>query len=127
MNQTILCLETQPNMARLTSWVMEPQGYDVLWAASEDEGLLMADVFTPAVILMDISNFPHIDVAEVARKLRSHKKEQIAQAPIVGVVDMELQDLFATATDGFFDRVLSKPVTQTQLRQHVVTLLSKRS
>jgi DNA-binding response OmpR family regulator len=125
MNQTILCLETKPNMARLTSWVMEPQGFDVLWASSEDEGLLMADVFSPAVILMDISNFPLIDVAEVVRKLRAHEKEKIAKAPIIGVVDVELQELFATATDDFFDQVLSKPFTQSQIKQQVASLLSK--
>ncbi|KXO96470.1 PhoR family transcriptional regulator [Tsukamurella tyrosinosolvens] len=67
---TVLVIEDEPALARLTQEYLTRDGFDVTTAADGERGLALARELDPAVILLDIG-LPRIDGLEVCRAVRS--------------------------------------------------------
>lgn len=67
---TVLVIEDEPALARLTQEYLTRDGFDVTTAADGERGLALARELEPAVILLDIG-LPRLDGLEVCRAVRS--------------------------------------------------------
>ncbi|AUN38758.1 response regulator [Tsukamurella tyrosinosolvens] len=67
---TVLVIEDEPALARLTQEYLTRDGFDVTTAADGERGLALARELDPAVILLDIG-LPRLDGLEVCRAVRS--------------------------------------------------------
>ena len=68
----------------LVKRVLQFRGYNLLEAANGTEGLATAEAQPVDLILLDI-NLPDLDGYEVARRLRSSSKLQLAYIPIIAI------------------------------------------
>lgn len=76
----ILLVDDQPFFNKLHSDMLLPRGYHVLVATSGREGIELAQLHHPDLVLLDVE-MPEIDGFEVCRVLKENK--QTAQIPIV--------------------------------------------
>ncbi|CAM3721963.1 response regulator [Tsukamurella ocularis] len=67
---TVLVIEDEPALARLTQEYLTRDGFEVTTAADGERGLALARELDPAVILLDIG-LPRLDGLEVCRAVRS--------------------------------------------------------
>lgn len=121
-NQTVLCIEEKPSLTRTVGWFLQAHGYDVLWAASGEEGLLMAEVYRPALTLLDVS-LPDMDGEEVMNRLRTHTDSVVAASRVIGVMDKQTRTKTEPLSAAYYDQIVSKPVAHTQLRSRLLALL----
>ncbi|HOP05721.1 MAG TPA: response regulator transcription factor [candidate division Zixibacteria bacterium] len=68
----ILVIEDDPDLGSLIKYNLQREGYDVEVAISGEQGLDLADHFSPDLVLLDIM-LPGQDGFEVCRKLKSDK------------------------------------------------------
>ena len=106
-NQTILCIEETPNVTRVISWYLQDHGYDVLWAATGEEGLQMAESFLPDVTLVD-GALPGMGCEKVLMQLRSHQNQKVAKSRIIGVMDKQTRDKTGPLVAAHFDQIVPK-------------------
>src|SRR5439155_16173904 len=66
---TILVVDDEPRIVRLVRSNLEPAGYKVLTAADGEQGLRMAEMHDPDLIVLDIM-MPGMDGWEVCRRVR---------------------------------------------------------
>ena len=66
---TILMIDDEVNARKVVKLLLEREGYRVLTAANGEEGLILAKVERPAVILLDIM-MPKLNGYETLKRLR---------------------------------------------------------
>lgn len=69
MTQTVLIIDDNANIRKMTSLRLEREGYRVLTAQAGEEGLRAARAEHPQVILLDVL-MPDLDGREVLRQLK---------------------------------------------------------
>jgi two-component system KDP operon response regulator KdpE len=74
---TILVVDDEPRIVRLVRSNLEPAGYKILTAADGEQGLRMAEMHDPDLIILDIM-MPGMDGWEVCRRVR-----EFSTVPIV--------------------------------------------
>ena len=75
MGRTVLLVEDESNIRKMTRARLEREGYTVLTATQGDMGLTMAKREQPDVILLDVL-MPIIDGREVLRRLKADAATQ---------------------------------------------------
>lgn len=78
--EKILVIEDEHDIRELISYNLESEGYDVIKAASGNEGIEQARKKLPKLILLDIM-LPDVDGLEVCRKLK--RDESTRDIPII--------------------------------------------
>ncbi|MFC1967499.1 response regulator transcription factor [Chloroflexota bacterium] len=73
MNKKILVVEDDPSSLRLTTYVLESNGYEVLSAMNGLEGLKKAQNENPDLVILDVM-LPGIDGFEICNHLRADPK-----------------------------------------------------
>jgi len=81
-NQTILCIEDEPEMIDLFRVILERKGYNVVGAVGGQEGLDALETTTPDLILLDLM-MPDVDGWEVFRQVRANPR--LEKAPVIVV------------------------------------------
>ncbi|KAA3660359.1 MAG: response regulator [Chloroflexi bacterium] len=122
-SQTVLCIEETPNVTRVVNWFLQAHGYDVLWAATGEEGLKMAESFLPDVTLVD-GSLPDMSCEQVLMALRSHQNQKVSESRIIGVMDKKTRDRTGPLVTAHFDQIVPKPVIYNQLRSRIFSVLS---
>ena len=69
-NKTVLLVDDDANIRKMTSVRLEREGYRVLTASSGEQGLMLALAERPDVILLDIA-MPGMDGREVFARLKA--------------------------------------------------------
>jgi len=82
MAKTILYVEDNPDNRLLIKRILNAEGYRMLEAATGEEGVSIAGLSIPDMILLDI-NLPDIDGYEVTRRLRANSA--LMQVPILAI------------------------------------------
>ncbi|CAB4877171.1 unannotated protein [freshwater metagenome] len=90
VEQTIIVIEDDPNIADLLDTYLRGAGFRALQAATGERGLELIEQHAPALAILDIG-LPDIDGFDVCRRIRAK-----GALPV----------LFLTARDGEIDRVL---------------------
>lgn len=83
----VLVIEDNPDNMRLITYALQRAGYEVLQAASGEEGVPLAIRVRPFFIIMDI-NLPGIDGLEATRQIRSSKAD--GTIPIIAITSFAM-------------------------------------
>ena len=87
MSARILLIEDQADNRRIVRDLLHSAGYDIIEAATGEEGVTLAAAHLPDAILMDIQ-LPTIDGYEATRRIRANP--QLRKTPIIAVTSYAL-------------------------------------
>jgi len=117
---TVLCVEDNQDNRVLLRRILQAEGYAVLEAANAFEGLQMALVQRPDLILVDI-NMPHIDGLTLASRLKAYPG--LANVPVIAitanVMHGDRERSLAAGCDGY----IQKPIDIDALPGQVARFL----
>ena len=80
--RTILAIDDEANSRKMVKLLLEREGYRVVTTANGEEGLLLAKVEQPALILLDVM-MPKMDGHETLRRLRAD--QDTSEIPVIMV------------------------------------------
>jgi len=124
MTKRILVVEDDPNTARLISYTLEQEGYEVLTASNGIEGLKKAQEEEPELLVLDVM-LPGLDGFEVCHRLRSEPRT--AALPILMLSAKAQETDIATGIKMGADDYLAKPADPLEVVEKVRTLLQQRA
>lgn len=122
MDNKVLYIEDNPDNMTLVKRALESRGYVLLSAVNGIDGVNVAETEEVNLILLDI-NLPDIDGYEVARRLRSSAKRQLAHIPIIAVTANALKGDAERALSAGCDVYMSKPINIRELWARVEAFL----
>jgi two-component system cell cycle response regulator DivK len=114
MKKNILCIEDNPDNMLLVKRVLQARGYNVLEAKNGLEGISIAENQSVELILLDI-NLPDVDGYEIAHRLRTSVKSQLAYVPIIAITANALRGDAEKALEAGCDVYMSKPINIREL------------
>jgi two-component system cell cycle response regulator DivK len=115
----VLVVEDNPKNMKLVRDVLEYAGYEVIEATSGEDGVRLAEVERPQLILMDLQ-LPGIDGVETLRQIRVGRDGQGGQdTPVVAVTAFAMDEDRARAFASGFDGYVEKPISVRALPQQV--------
>ncbi|MGW6280147.1 response regulator [Kribbella sp. NPDC055071] len=112
----ILVVEDNPKNLKLVRDVLQFSGYEVIEATSGEDGVRLAALEEPDLILMDLQ-LPGIDGAEALRRIRAG--ERTHAVPVVAVTAFAMNDDRQNAFDSGFTGYVEKPISVRRLPQQV--------
>lgn len=122
MTHNVLYIEDNPDNMMLVQRALESRGYRLLKAVKGLDGVATAEQEQVDLILLDI-NLPDIDGYEVARRLRTSGKRELARIPIIAVTANALKGDAQKALDAGCDVYMSKPINIRELWARVAGFL----
>jgi CheY-like chemotaxis protein len=121
---TILIVDDDPDIVRLLTMTLRPEGFRLLSASDGNEALELARVERPDLLLLDW-NMPGCDGLEVCRALRAESDSSLRDVPVVLLTaQAEAQDTTAGFAAGVTDYV-TKPFKPAHIRSRVHTWLRR--
>jgi DNA-binding response OmpR family regulator len=124
MKKRILLVEDDPSAARLVSYTLEQEGYEVLTAPNGVEGLRKAREEEPDLLVLDVM-LPGLDGFEVCHRLRS--EPQTAKLPILMLSAKAREADKATGINVGANDYLSKPAAPDEIAARVANLLAEKN
>lgn len=106
---TALIIDDEPQIRRLLRVTLEANGYQVIDAATGQDGLVQAAQYRPNVILLDLG-LPDVDGVSVLKRLREWSRVPII---ILSVQDRDAEK--AAALDAGADDYVTKPFGSAEL------------
>jgi two-component system, cell cycle response regulator DivK len=122
MGNTILCIEDNPDNMMLLRRILEFSGYRLLLAKTGHDGLSLAAAEDVDLILLDI-NLPDMDGYEIARRIRAHQKQTLAQVPIITISANALKGDAQKALAAGSNLYMTKPIDIHELSARVKSYL----
>jgi len=121
----ILSIEDNPDNMMLLSRIFSRENYRLMEARNGMQGLNIAESQDIDLILLDI-NLPDIDGYEVARRLRSSRKSELADIPIIAITANALRADGRKCIDAGCNRYMSKPIDIQELWDTVEALVPSK-
>jgi two-component system, cell cycle response regulator DivK len=112
MSNCILVIEDNEDNRQIIRDLLISLGYELIEALDGAEGVAMAQIHRPDLILMDIQ-LPEIDGYEATRQIRT--VPELAQVPIIAVTSYALSGDEAKARDAGCNGYVAKPFTPREL------------
>ena len=112
MTKRILVVEDQEDNRKIVRDLLSSAGYEVIEATTGTEGVAVAEVETPDLILMDIQ-LPGIDGYEAARQIKANPA--LRHIPIIAVTSYALSGDEAKAVEAGCDAYFAKPFSPRKL------------
>ncbi|HEX5087414.1 MAG TPA: response regulator [Nocardioides sp.] len=123
----ILVVEDNPKNMKLVRDVLEYAGYEVIEATSGEDGVRLAELERPQLILMDLQ-LPGMDGTEALRRIRVGRDGRDGQdTPVVAVTALAMDEDRARALASGFDGYVEKPINVRRFREQVEGFLAGRS
>src|SRR5262245_10130387 len=124
---TILLVDDDPDIVRLLTMTLQPEGYRLLSASDGNAALEIARAERPDLLLLDW-NMPGRDGLEVCRALRTESDRDLRNVPVVLITaQVGAEDTAAGFAAGVTDYV-TKPFQPAHIRSRVhAWLLRKRT
>ena len=119
---TILIIEDNDKNMKLVRDVLQAKGYTTLEAGTAEDGLRLAALQNPDLILMDI-HLPGMSGIDALKVLRA--QPSTARIPIAAVTASVMQQDRAQIIDAGFDAYVSKPISLKEFLETVRTLLER--
>jgi len=117
----ILIIDDEEQMRRLLQVALNAHGYATALAGSGQEGLGVATVFRPDLVILDMS-LPDLDGIEVVKNLR-----QWSQVPLIILSVREAETDKIAALDAGADDYVTKPFSMGELLARIRTALRHSS
>ncbi len=119
----VLVVEDNKDNLELMSYALRRAGYEVISAATGEEGIELALSEKPCFILMDI-NLPGIDGIEATKRIRSSEAD--GRVPIIAITSYamrgDMEKILAAGCDGYFE----KPIDPLTIVEQIVWLLETK-
>ena len=90
----ILMIDDEPNHLKVVKLILEREGYRVLTAGNGEEGLILAKVEQPHVVLLDVM-MPKMDGYEALRRLRAD--QDLKNTPVIMITARGTEHDIATS------------------------------
>jgi two-component system KDP operon response regulator KdpE len=117
--EKILIIDDETAIRRLLSHSLDPSQYELLEAASGEEGLRLAATRPVSLVLLDLG-LPDLEGVEVARQLR-----EWTQVPIIVLSVREQEAEKIAALDAGADDYLTKPFSVGELQARIRAALRR--
>lgn len=121
MPKILLVEDNEMNRDMLSRRLLR-KGFEIVMAIDGEQGVAMASVEAPDLILMDMS-LPVIDGWEATRRIKSNPATQ--SIPIIALTAHAMSDDRERAMEARCDEYDTKPVDLTRLLDKIQTLLDK--
>ena len=122
---TILLVDDDPDIVRLLTMTLRPEGYRLLSASDGNTALEIARAVRPDLLLLDW-NMPGRDGLEVCRALRAESEPDLRDVPVVLLTaQVGAEDTAAGFAAGVTDYV-TKPFKPTHIRSRVQAWLTRK-
>ena len=115
MSQTIVLVESQPDIREITGSLLQNAGYHVIAEESPVKALKLLPSEKVDLVITEIK-LPEMDGNQFIKEL-----SRLSQPPPVLVLTMDLRGIVASP---LIKEVLQKPFTYSQLRQFISRALS---
>jgi two-component system cell cycle response regulator DivK len=119
----ILVIEDNERNLKLVRDVLRFAGFDVIEARSGEQGVALARVCSPDLVLMDLQ-LPRMDGTEALRLLRASPVTQ--DVPVVAVTAFAMKEDRNRAFEAGFDGYLEKPISIRALPEQVRSFLDRK-
>ena len=120
----ILIVEDNERNLKLVRDVLQVKGFQTIEAGTAEEGIELAAIRKPDLILMDIQ-LPGINGIEALKILRG--KPDTAAIPIVAVTASVMQQDRTLITEAGFDGYISKPINIKEFLESVGRALARKA
>jgi len=120
---TILMIDDEVNARKVVKLLLEREGYRVLTAANGEEGLILAKVDRPAVILLDIM-MPKLNGYETLKRLRND--QDTSEIPVIMVTAKGTEHDIATSFKLGAVFHIEKPYETKDLIQKIQVAMMER-
>lgn len=120
VDQLILVVEDEPDMAELSRWHLTRAGYHVLIASNALQGLEMAKKYVPDLILLDVL-MPGTDGLTLLKWLKSEPTTAAVPVLLLSILPDEGQGRVLGAVD-----YLNKPVSSEFLLERIQGILAAK-
>jgi len=122
-NELVLIVEDNDNNRKLARDVLRFKGYRVLEAVTGEDGVALAALHKPDLILMDYQ-LPGIDGIEAFRRIRG--EAATAHIPIIAVTSSAMREEARRMKEAGFDRFQSKPIDVKDFLRIVADVLAAK-
>jgi two-component system cell cycle response regulator DivK len=112
MRQRILVVEDQEDNRRILRDLLSSAGFELMEASTGDEGVRLAELNRPDLILMDVQ-MPVLDGYEATRRIKA--KAELRQIPIIVVTSYALSGEDIKAKVAGADAYIAKPYSPREL------------
>ena len=112
MSARILVIEDQEDNRRILRDLLTSAGYEMIEAATGEEGVAAAETHRPDLILMDIQ-LPGLDGYEAARRIKANSA--LRHIPIIAVTSYALSGDDVKALEAGCDAYVTKPFSPRAL------------
>lgn len=116
----ILIVDDELQIRRLVTAGLKGYGYEVIAAATGEEGLALVAQRKPDLVILDISLDSDPDGIEVCQRLR-----EWSQVPIIMLTVRSEDEIKVTALDAGADDYLTKPFNMEELRARMQAVLRR--
>jgi len=120
----ILIVEDNERNLKLVRDVLRVKGFETIEAGTAEEGIELAGIRKPDLILMDIQ-LPGMNGIEALKVLRG--KPDTAAIPIVAVTASVMQQDRTLITEAGFDGYISKPINIKEFLESVGRALARKA
>ncbi len=118
-SSTILIVDDQRLAQKSLEMLLLPQGHNLIFASSGQEGLEKATAVNPDLILLDVV-MPDMDGFEVCRRLRADA--DLAEVPIILITSLDDRDSRLEGIEAGADDFVTKPFDSVELRARVQSI-----
>lgn len=116
---TVLLVDDEPDVLRLLSATLRPEGFELLTASDGDAALQLARAERPDLIVLDW-NLPGRDGLAVCRALRADANPRLRNVPIVLLTAQttaaDMQQGFAAGATDYLSKPFKPPHVRTRVR-----------
>lgn len=112
MSKRILIVEDQEDNRKILRDLLASAGYELLEAATGEEGVAQAEAHHPDLVLMDIQ-LPGLDGYEATRRIKNNPS--LRSTPVIAVTSYALSGDEAKAREAGCDAYVTKPFSPKAL------------
>jgi CheY-like chemotaxis protein/two-component sensor histidine kinase len=117
---SIFVIDDEPDNFDVIETFLSDADYQLHYAASGQEALILLNTFSPDLILLDVM-MPGLDGIEVCQQLKA--KSQWQAIPIIMVTALTSKEDLSRCLEAGADDFISKPVNRFELRARVKSML----
>ncbi|MEW6187186.1 MAG: response regulator [Thermodesulfobacteriota bacterium] len=121
----VLVIEDNQDNLRLISYPLQRSGYEVVWAASGEEGVKKALEGEFSLIIMDI-NLPGIDGIEATKRIRQSAENQ--GVPIVAITSFAMlgdrEIILGAGCNGYLEKPIDPLTVMDEIEKMIETMNS---
>ena len=117
---SIFVIDDEPDNFDVIETFLSDADYQLHYAASGQEALILLNTFSPDLILLDVM-MPNLDGIEVCQQLKA--KSQWQAIPIIMVTALTSKEDLSRCLEAGADDFISKPVNRFELRARVKSML----